>query len=97
MGEAADKVSSLRLFDPFPPKSMGVCEVFKDSFGRFDGKGARSVGTETWLYDIGAEGKMASDIVLVAIEEVGYTSGNGDEFDIRASMIHTVWDGDKLR
>ena len=69
---------------------MGVWEVFNDSFGRFEGKGASSVGTVAWLYDMGAEGKMASDIVLVAIEDDRDTPGNGDDFDIKASTTPTV-------
>ena len=64
--------------------------MFNDSFGRFEGKGASSVGTEAWLREMGAEGKMASDMVLVAIEGVGCMSGNGSDFDIKASIVPTV-------
>ena len=46
---------------------------------------------------MGAEGKMASDMVLVAIVDVRGTSGNGNDFDIKASVVPTVCLVDKLR
>ena len=39
---------------------------------------------------MGAEGRIASDMVLVAIENEDCTSSNGNDFDIKASVIPTV-------
>jgi hypothetical protein len=78
VGEVADKVSSRRLV-AFLPNAAGRVAVFRESFGRFDGDGTpASIGT--WLYGKGAEGKTATDMVLVVVDEdeCRLESGAGD-------------------
>ena len=71
VGDTAERVSSLRLVEPLPPNKVGVWVVFKVSFGRLDtaGLGGSGAGVEASVWWIGAEGRMARDIVLAGPED----------------------------
>ena len=53
VGDTAERVSSLKLVEPFPPSKVGVWVVFKVSFGRLDtaglgGGGGADVDASVW-------------------------------------------------
>lgn len=67
VGDAADKVSSLRLVELLPKSFVGAVMVSSDSFGRFEGDGPASLdkaGADARLCVMGPVGCMASDMML---------------------------------
>lgn len=79
VGEVAESVSNRKLVEPFPKTVVGALAVLRDSFGRFEGDGAPVVDNDDGVgveaagdgrNVIGADGRMASDIVPVAMGAV---------------------------
>ena len=68
VGDVAESVSNLKLVEPLP-EIGATLDVFSDSFGLFEGEGMSSRGG--WLYAIGAEGSMASDMVVPEPKDLG--------------------------
>lgn len=65
VGDVADSVSNRRLVDPLPYTGLAFA-VLSVSFGRFEGDGPIG-GMACWLYVLGAEGRIANDMVLLPI------------------------------